>query len=427
MMAILALLLALVGVVFFLKGWYVGFLVIYTLLTFDFFETLGVNDYSTDAMVIMVLIILGIETLLGKHPIRLHNDPIAKVIILLLTWYIIRYIGSVILHEETALYGLKVIRHDFFLLSYFVFRQIRIDNFTRYFKFLIPVVIIIGFIGLVSSFIDGFDGNVFQRKTIITLAIPLLFALLTKNLTSHFQIAIIALLFIFIAITLARGIFIAVCVSIAFYYLFIKKISAKYYILLVPLIALFFVVYSSMESSKTESGAGSVSEELAEVRDLSSYESFSGGSFILRFAMFWERGDYMINHPKELIFGAGTIHEDSPNNKFTFGIGSFKTIDDIRSKQMIDTDDVAILAHWIRYGSIYLILFIYFLKVCFKRSWNFRENRYMAPLVMLLITMCFSMLSVDSFSRANRFCIALMLLSMIFQYWSRKPKQHLEK
>ncbi len=417
-MTIIAFILAIIGCLQFLSGKHVGFLIILVLLAFDFFGIFGTNDYSTDAMVIMNLFILGKQVITGKHPFTIKRDPVGKSILLLLLWVIIRYVASTLLQEETAMYGLKVLRNDFFIVSYFVLRQINFESYSKFFKVLIPITIVLGFVGLIYSIINGFDGFVYERKTIIALSMPLLFALVTKDILPRFHVLLIALFVVFIAMTLARGIFLATCVSIAFYYLFVKKVSVSVILLVIPVVVVLLFLFSSMENSKSEGGSESITQELSEAKDLGSYDSFQGGSFLLRFALTWERGDYLINHPNALIFGVGTIHEDSPNNNFTFGIGSYKTTDDFRSKQMIDTEDVALITHWLRYGSVYLILFFWFLKVSFKKAWQLRDFKYMLPLLMLLISMCISMVSVDFFSRANRFIIALIMLSMTYQHSS---------
>lgn len=422
-MTIVAFLLAFIGYFLFLNGKHVAFLTILVVLTFDFFGAFGANDYSADAMVIMIVLIIGSQLLSGKHPLSVKGDSIGRIILILLLWIIIRYVFSIFLNEETPIYGLKVIRHDLFLLSYFVLRQIRIERYSSFFKILIIVTIVVGFVGLVNSIINGFDGFVYERKTIITLTLPLLFALVTKDLSPRFRVPLIVLFVVFIAMTLARGIFLATCLSIAFYYIFVKRISLGTVLLIVPAALAVIFLFSNMESSKSEGGSESITQELADARNLGSYDSFSGGSFVLRFAMVWERGDYLLNHPQDLLFGVGAIHEDSNNNKFMFGIGSYKTIDEVRSKQMIDTEDVAFLSHWMRYGIVYLIIFLWFLVLSFKRVWKLKANLYMMPLFMLLISMCISVVSVDFFSRANRFIIALMMLSMTYQYLQIQKKR----
>lgn len=417
-MIIIAFIFAIIGFLLFTRGKHLGFLIILVVLAFDFFGLLGMNgNSSNDALVVMVILILLTQLLAGQHPFSTKEDPIGRLIILLLLWFVIRYIISVLLKEETALYGLKVLKNDLFLLSYFVLRQIRVERYTTLFKTLIPVTIVIGIVGLVTSILHGFDGFVYERKTLIALTMPLLFSITTKDLKIPGRIIIITLFLLFIAMTLARGIFLATCASLVLYFYVIKKVSVGKFLLILPLAILFYFIYSNMEESKTDTTGGSDAfKELAEAREMESFDSFEGGSFLLRFAMTWERGDYLFDHPKALLFGVGTIHEDSPNNRFSFGIGSFKTMDEIRSRQMIDTDDVAFLAHWMRYGTVYLILFFVFLFVCYKTLWKLRQYKYMVPLLMLLTSMCISVITVDFFSRAYRFIIALMMLSMTYQY-----------
>ena len=162
-MTLVAFLLALIGYFLFFNGKHVAFLSILVVLTFDFFGVFGANDYSADAMVIMIVLILGTQLLSGKHPLSVKGDHVGKLILIILLWIIFRYVISIFLNEETPIYGLKVIRYDFFLISYFVLRQLRIESFSTVITYLITITVIIGLYGLFSSIIEGFAGYVYER------------------------------------------------------------------------------------------------------------------------------------------------------------------------------------------------------------------------------------------------------------------------
>lgn len=427
-MIIIYLLFAIIGVLYYVARKNVPFLVIVALLVFNFFGIFGANDYGIDSMNIMVAIVLFLDILKKKWPFRIKNDPIAKAICIIVGWIVMRYILTIVWGEESVLYGLKVIRHDFFLIGYFVFRQISIKDYTVFFKLLIPVVLLIGTIALLVFVLNGLgEDGIFQRKTIMTLVAPLLFMIITKELCVSFRGGLIVALLIFLGITMARGFFVASSISIAFYCLVMAKHKMKNFMIMLPFVIMFYIGYSFIERTKSDAGYESAGSEITDAMDMSSYQQFQGGSFLLRFGMVWERGDYLFQHPFSLIMGVGAIHEDSPKNDFMFMIGSDKIVDEMHNRQMIDTDDVAILSHWLRYGSIYLVIFFYFIYISFKCAWHLRDKRYMKTLVMLLITMCLSMISVDNFSRTYRFIMALMLLSMTYQHSKEYCNKLIEK
>lgn len=421
MVQFVLLLLALLGVNLFLTKKYVPFLLVATFIVFNGFGLLGPSTERTnlDAYTFMSFAILGIQVLgnsIRKNKCE-EKKKVGGAIILLLVYISLRTLISVLIGEETALYSLKVVRTDFFWLSFFLFMQIDNVSMQKYLQKLYIIFSVVGVI-YVISFLSWIrttgDEEMINLNAIITMSAPLLLLMLFEESTKKYKLLYIVLFSVFLLASFSRGVLLAFGVAIGYYYIIIQK--KKHALLsLFLILPLFYLLFSIVDRNKASNVSNmSTMEEIQYASSLDSYQDFQFGSFGLRIAMIWERADYLIEQPGELWWGIGSIHEDSPNNKFSFMVGSYKTIDNNRSRQMIDTDDVAILSHWFRYGTIWLILFVYFLVVSFKECKKHRKRPYVIVAELTLIIACIASFSNDFFSELHFMFLPLLLLSRIY-------------
>ncbi len=114
-----------------------------------------------------------------------------------------------------------------------------------------------------------------------------------------------------------------------------------------------FLLFSPVILHRFSNGSGraSVWEDIkngVSVKDLKT--NAAKGSFSFRTALVFERCGYMAEEPERLLCGVGAMHEDSPasKKKFHFKSGTFNN--NTHRRKQIETDDVAFVSFFIRYG-----------------------------------------------------------------------------
>lgn len=130
----------------------------------------------------------------------------------------------------------------------------------------------------------------------------------------------------------------------------------------------------------------------------------SEGTFIFRMILIMERIEYLADRPNKLLFGNGTIHEDSKKTqrKFNFRIGSGKADANGKDivKQQIDTNDVALISMFMRYGLVFIILFV-ILCVNLFRVYNSNHNELSLISSVFLMYCILRIFSGDEFTPIN--------------------------
>lgn len=426
-MAILLVIIAIISVASFLNRKYVLFLFSSLLLVYNGFGVLGDGSgyFSIDLMVVSTIIILILQSINGKRVLDVRNDKVGKIIIFILIYEAIRSLCSPLLGEDTLSYSLKVYRRDLIFLFYFLFRQVPFTSYSKFLKLSLPFLMVAGIVFIDSVFTHLLTSNeFFYRTAMMGIALPVITSLFWDVKNVKFRILIILFWILVIFATEARGYFVAIIASLSFYYIFVNR----KFKLIIPLVA--FVIVSTtalryMDSHKQSSmESNSLAEELATARSLGSYRDFSVGSFALRVALTFERADYLFDHPQKLLFGVGAIHEDSPNNRFSFYVGSFKTdSDDYRSRQMIDTEDVAFVSHWFRYGCVYLVLIFAFIISVIRRCVRYRNIQLMPTTLVTVLAAVISAVSCDFFSNGQRFFMIILLIGISYNCLETYLKQ----
>lgn len=426
MAQIICLSLAFWGIIFFLNQKYVYFLLIATFIAFNGFGLFGLTSGRTnlDAYIFMGVAILIVQ-LYNRKTIRQgkQKDKVGTCIILLLVYTSVRTIFSILLSEESPVYSIKVLRTDFFMLSYFLFIQIPNQKIKKYLKILVRIIIVVGVVYSVFFFERLSTNQISERlnyTAMLALSAPLLFLLIFDDIEKKYKTTFVFIYVVFLFLLFSRGILLATAVAFSVYFLVIRK-DRKAFISLILLLPLFYFLFSLVDNSKSEKVSNkSTFEEIEYALSLNSYDDFEYGSFGLRFAMVWERIDYVLDKPKVVIWGIGSIHEDSPSNKFNFMVGSYKETN-MRVKQMIDTDDVAILSHWFRYGIVWLILFLYYIITSFKEAKKRIDKPFMITVFLTLVLMSMVGFSNDFFSEFPIGFFPLILLSRIYRVQIETP------
>lgn len=425
MNSILVLFLAIIGAGLYKNNKFIPFLFIALIISNSGFEILPFmfpngSRWCYDGLTVMCLIVLIVQFKKRKQNSRYRSDEIGRILIIIILYIFVRTLFSVFLGEEYISYALKQFRLELVMLLYFVVKQVDNISFRLFFRKLIVVYVVVGILFSISFIINmssGFSEEIFNHKTIIAMSGPMLMLMLFTDLgyTKIQRLWLIVFFAFLLFASFSRGIIIAFGVALGYYYVVIKRNYKSVLIFLVFLPA-FLYIFSYVDKSKSDNiSNASTSEEIRDVMSLDSYSDFHGGSFALRVGLCWEKLDYLWQNPSILLWGVGTIHEDSPKNNFNFMIGSFKMTDNARTRQQIDTADVAFISHIFRFGLVWFVLFILFLGICVKKSMRRITEPYMITTCLTIIMIIIAGLSTDYFSYISYFFIPLLLISRIMQ------------
>ena len=423
MAVVIYLLIAFYSIIAYLKEKYFSFLVGVALICYDGFGLLklfnnGVYNPIYDSIILVVLVTLFLKE---KPTLHRTRDPIARLIIIILLYRFVVALRTVIIGEESIYGAISEYRYSLLLLLYFVYKKIEPSSVQPFMNYLWKGLILafVGFfIFLVLVGKGSLDrdevGNPFYL-TCLFLSFPFFFYYFFER-KGHKSKCYGLLCFIILLITLARGIFLATCLVIAFYYLLLKK---RFW-LLIPLSVLgigLAVVFTVLDSKKSENGSISIASEFEEVENLNGdYENYQRGSLALRVVMVLERVDYLTKDARTFLFGAGPLKEKTAQTKLGFKTGTRGDVDGEEIRLQIASDDVGLLANFVRYGFIEVVLFLILLITICKQFLRHLDRPYMIMGLLTTLTMIFSIPTSDMFSNPFSLNLFLFLASLISKY-----------
>ena len=130
---------------------------------------------------------------------------------------------------------------------------------------------------------------------------------------------------------------------------------------------------------KTDSSAGnSITEQFVEIvqdpANLADNYNSGSGTFTFRMAMLMERVFYLIENPKYLMTGVGTMHEESPStlDQFDFLLGTINE-DSYSGKGIIECSDITWVPIVLRYGLIGTVLHFMMFVVIIRKARNRKD------------------------------------------------------
>lgn len=419
----LYLLISLYCVIAYRNGKYFSFLAGVALICYDGFGLLKLlNNGGFNPMYDSVIVVV-LATLFLKEKPKLNEirDPIAKWIIIILLYRFVITLLTVVRGDESIYGALSEYRYSFVLLLYFVYRKIKPSSIQPFIKYLWKGLLLAFFGFLVYLILVGkgsFDrddvGNPFF-VTCLFLSFPFFFYYFFERKgkkSKHYGL----LCFFILLLTLARGIFLATCIVVVVYYIVVKK---RVWLLL-PLSVLGIgvaVVFTVIDSRKTEAGSISIASEFEEVDNLNgNYENYQRGSLALRVVMVLERVDYMTKDTRTFLFGVGPLKEKTAQRKLRFVTGTRGDVDGEEVRLQIASDDVGLLANFARYGFLEVVLFFTLLITICKQFYRHLDQPYMIMGLLTTLTMMFSIPTSDMFSNPFSLNLFLLLAALILNY-----------
>lgn len=433
-MLYLFLLAFLLAIYFYASKKYAAFLVSYfALISKMFMLNIGVSPIKeTDLCLLLNFILIPLVLSRNKRAYSPKDDSFAKLVYVLIAFYIVEFLITVITKAEFAGNGLKVIRGIFMLLSYFIFKSVPLEKYKRFLIIGFWITLIQGvlyylqFLGI--NLLSGrFDADAFNFS--FALNIPALtFFYIFFSLRSSYTYKYRYLLLVFfggiLLLTFVRSYLIAAIIGVAVYLLVNKNKRQTVSLLLASL--LFLPIVFNVIEKKSDASSSSVStvddikQIFSGVDNLRRMDSNSG-TFSFRIGMFVERVDYLIKHPQYLLTGVGTIHEDSPKcyRRFSFYLGTYSE-GRYFEKCIIESGDIAWVPIVLRYGLLglflHIYLFYYVMKVGYKR-YDFLQ--ILLPLFVVLFILTFSGAYFEKPLKLYEVCLYLAIV------WRTKKEKQL--
>lgn len=310
-------------------------------------------------------IILFIEWKNKTHVFSVAKDKIALLAWLLIIYVFISFVITLILKIELPDEAFKTFREGIFPIYYFIFRRIKPCEYEKFFKVAFKISVAWALIFFLQPFgihllggIASDKGEVARYYNYPELSLILfLWAITTK--TTLCKRAILVLLF-GIPMLMMQGRALLLALLVIPIYLYFNGYARKMYSLfVVGFVA--FILFAPYIASRF-----SIDEMIEEVSSSSSIDANStnedvDNNFALRTAIVMERIEYLVDN-NYILQGIGSMNEDSPitQKRFNFRFCSIRLFQGDVWRQQIVCGDVAFLNQLIKYGVIYLGLFISF-------------------------------------------------------------------
>jgi len=370
-----------------------------------FFEHVPVKAY--DFGIVFCMVAMAYESLKAPHYFTLENDPVAKAIVLLEVYFLVRFLVTGLTGAESWPYAMKTYRYQLFFLLYFLFRNIATEDYIRcfriltYISFALGVLFYLQFSGieLLQKAFDMPDEGVktvYQRLR--NIPAPTAFMIISALFLSKRKGYIFFTLLFWggiVVFSQHRGMMLSLLLALPLG-LYLKKCRNRIWGLLT---AVFFVflLFSPVILYRFSQG-GSVWEDIKSGMLVNGLKKNSAkGSFSFRVALISERCRYMAKEPERLLCGVGSMHEYSPasKKKFHFKSGTFNRNTDRR--QQIGTDDVAFVSFFIRYGLVGIGILFYLLTLFFIQYMQGKDIVAGIGLILWLYAV-FRIMSGDEFT-----------------------------
>lgn len=382
----------LVTVVLYMRKQYLPYLLCYfglmtKLFMLDTSEEISIK--GEDLCIVVNFLLLPVVWKRNREVFAWRDDSITKWIYIYMLFYVAEYLVTTLLGWESPLNGLKVIRVSFLMWGYFIFRSIPYKIFEQFFSVALRITLLQAFLYFLQFLgINLLADNTLNTErteeaginfawNIPTLTIFFLYFTLKANYPQKAKLILVPLFLCMILLTFVRGIIISVIIGLA-YYIYKQGDKTK----LIPITVGFLVVVVlslSFMGRKTDSSAGnSITEQFVEIvqdpANLADNYNSGSGTFTFRMAMLMERVFYLIENPKYLMTGVGTMHEESPStlDQFDFLLGTINE-DSYSGKGIIECSDITWVPIVLRYGLIGTVLHFMMFVVIIRKARNRKD------------------------------------------------------
>jgi len=337
-----------------------------------FFEQVPVKAY--DFCLVFCTVVMAYENLKTPHYFTLKNDSVAQTVVLLETYFLASFLVTGLTGAESWLYAVKTYRYQLFFLLYFLFRNIATKDYIRSFRMLVYISFALGvlfylqFSGielLQKAFDMPTEGvkTVYQRMRNIPAA-TIFMVISALFLSKRKGYTFFTLLFWggIIVFSQHRGMMLSLLVALPLG-LYLKGCRKRIWELAIAIFTVYLLFSPVIVYRFAQKGGQTfVFEDIKNGLSVKRLKKNAAkGTFSFRTALIFERCGYMVEKPGRLLFGVGTMHEDSPVSKKKFHFKSGTLNKNTNRRQQIGTDDIAFVSFFLRYGLVGIAILFYLL------------------------------------------------------------------
>ena len=338
-----------------------------------------------DYALIYLFIILTYTYLNGKKIINISNDIVAKLVILVLIYWFILFVGTLLFTDEQPILAFQSFRFRLLFLVYFVIKDMTLQQKTKVMYYLFGIILFASTLYIlqplgINLYQGGMDEIMYSDENVRYRNSPLfvhlfIILLLTSNFITNGRLKLIAISIFLIAliIPMSRTPMIMLALVLITYML----LAGKYKILFSSALISSFILIICWPILSYRFGStntlGDI-ESALNFENLGNYDSsFSEGTFTFRMAMLYERIKYLFDSNK-ILCGCGFIHELSSYTRaeMNFQVGTIAEINGEMLITYLDTPDLTWLSILMRTGIIGLILILILI---FTMLWHLKKSK----------------------------------------------------
>ena len=401
--------------------------------SFGFIDPEEMPIKSMDIVLVFVFITLIAGRFKDKYYYNVKGDVIALMILIIIAYILLNFIGTIALKIESPSNALKVVRPFFAYLFYFYVRTFTKKDLLNYVKILFVASVIQGLFYYLQLFdINVLSGRVdeaeeagemtrYANYPLMTYFFLIYFLVLQKKSFAS-KLFVIALWGMMPILGQMRGAIIALFVALGIF-IFLKR-RLKYTGYLVAGVIAYQLIIAPMFEYRTRNAQESTFTEIINiVKDPTNvYEDFTAGSssgnFSFRIAILSERIIYIFQHPKYIPFGVGCIHEESSANTFEFQLGTANDRYEY-GIGMLSSADIAWVGLLMKSGflsvSLFLIFFYLWARAGLPYVRNSNDSLFITASLMVVLTFLLSFDS-DNISRFPAIMTTIFCLAVISIY-----------
>lgn len=381
-----------------------------------------------DFALVLFLLLTPIAYIRKNSIFSWKQDKIAKWIYIFIIYYVFEFIITVVSGAETIVNSIKVIRYPLFIYSFFIFRIIPLIVYKKFFRvafyitlfqsilFLLQILGIRLIVGSEIAEASISEMGFFAAFNIPTFTMFFLFLSLYSGQKDKYRYITFLYLALIVLLTFSRGLIISLYIGIV--YVLIRRVKRKKIVpFLLVAFPLFFVIAFFFNMKTKGSNVDSASTQVVQIvknkNDLATID-YSSGTMVFRLAMLAERFNYLMDNPRYVLTGVGTMHEDSPHtaSQFDFKIGTVNEGRD-RGYCMIESGDITWVPIVLRYGLLGVALHLYMLCLIVREAKKHRDDLFVIAPLYISVAIC----SFDSslFENVEK----VYLMSLYFSMLSR--------
>lgn len=325
-------------------------------------------------------LILLLEYKNNEHVFSINKDKIALFVWLLIIYAFISFIVTLIFEIDLPDEAFKTFREGIFPIYYFIFRQVRPHQYEKFFKVAFKISIVWAVVFFLQPLgihllggIAADDGRGASRYYNYP-DLSLIFFLWAITVKTTLPKRIILILIFGLPMLMMQGRALMLALLFLPIYFYFKGYASRMVSLVIVGFAAFILFapyiasrFNMDEIAKEVSSSFSI--------DANSSNNEVDNNFAFRTAIVAERIKYLVDN-NYLLTGIGSMNEDSPvtQKRFNFKFCSIRMYQGNVWRQQIVCGDVAFLNQIIKYGILYIVLFITFYILIYRKLNNMHTH-----------------------------------------------------